>query len=193
MRQLKDAQELRAVTHPVRIALLEVLHLNGVLTATEAGELIGETPTTCSFHLRQLAKYGFVEEAGGGTGRRRPWRAVARGLSFSSESSDAEVSIAATALESLLVKRWTARHEQWEQTRHFFPPEWRDAADVRQYVIYVTPTELKEAFEAVGKALIGTYHDRIANPALRPEGAVPVEIMAMSHPLSQAPSKNPDL
>lgn len=50
---------------PVRLALLEVLTFRGPLTATEAGQLIEESPTTCSFHLRQLAKYGFVEEAGG--------------------------------------------------------------------------------------------------------------------------------
>lgn len=56
---------------PVRLALLEVLTFRGPLTATEAGQLIEESPTTCSFHLRQLAKYGFVEEGWGGAGRRR--------------------------------------------------------------------------------------------------------------------------
>jgi hypothetical protein len=40
---------------------------------------IGETPNNCSFHLRQLARYGFVEEAGGGKGRARPWRLASLG------------------------------------------------------------------------------------------------------------------
>ena len=66
VRQLTDSRTLRALTHPVRIALIEALLLGGAMTATEVGEQIGESPTTCSFHLRQLAKYGFVEEAGGG-------------------------------------------------------------------------------------------------------------------------------
>ena len=61
-----DARTLRALAHPVRVALIETLSVEGPLTATEAGERIGESPTTCSFHLRQLAKYGFVEEAGAG-------------------------------------------------------------------------------------------------------------------------------
>ena len=65
VRQLTDSQTLRALTHPVRIALIEALLLGGAMTATEVGERISESPTTCSFHLRQLAKYGFVEEAGG--------------------------------------------------------------------------------------------------------------------------------
>lgn len=69
-RTLTDPQSLRALGHPVRLALLEAL-LAGPLTATQAGEIIGESPTTCSFHLRQLARYGFVEEAGGGAGRTR--------------------------------------------------------------------------------------------------------------------------
>ena len=36
--------------------------------------MLGESPANCAFHLRTLAKYGFVEEAGGGRGRERPWR-----------------------------------------------------------------------------------------------------------------------
>ena len=65
---------MRALAHPVRLALLEALTDAGQLTATEAGERVGESPANTSFHLRQLAKYGFVEEAEGGTGRRRPWK-----------------------------------------------------------------------------------------------------------------------
>ena len=65
VRELTDSRTLRALTHPVRIALIEALLLGGAMTATEVGERISESPTTCSFHLRQLAKYGFVEEAGG--------------------------------------------------------------------------------------------------------------------------------
>ena len=75
-RHLTDPRMLKAVAHPVRLALLEALTLRGPLTATEAGEMIDETPTTCSFHLRQLARFGLVEEAGGGVGRARPWRVV---------------------------------------------------------------------------------------------------------------------
>ena len=63
VRQLTDSQTLRALTHPVRIALIEALLLGGAMTATEVGERISESPTTCSFHLRQL---GEVRLRGGG-------------------------------------------------------------------------------------------------------------------------------
>ncbi|MFE6968327.1 winged helix-turn-helix domain-containing protein [Isoptericola sp. NPDC057653] len=63
-----DAQTLRALGHPVRLKLVDAL-LPGPLSATEAGEAIGETATTCSFHLRQLARCGLVEEHETGPGR----------------------------------------------------------------------------------------------------------------------------
>ena len=101
-RKLTDPRAMRAVAHPVRIALLEVLGTEGPLTATQAGELIGESPTTCSFHLRQLAKYGFIEEVAGVAGRKRPWRLVHTGMSFSDVSDDPETRLAATALTRVL-------------------------------------------------------------------------------------------
>src|SRR5580704_4658774 len=71
--RLTDAKALRAYAHPVRMALVGLLRTEGPLTATRAAELLGESSGTCSFHLRQLAKYGLVEAAGGG-GRSRGGR-----------------------------------------------------------------------------------------------------------------------
>jgi predicted transcriptional regulator len=60
---LTDPKAMRALAHPLRWALLEALTHAGTLTATQASEMLGESPTNCAFHLRTLAKYGFVEEA----------------------------------------------------------------------------------------------------------------------------------
>src|SRR5882757_4005803 len=73
---LRDARSMRALAHPVRLQVLEILRDEGALTATEMGERIGESPANTAFHLRTLAKYGFVEEAGPVKGRSRPWRSV---------------------------------------------------------------------------------------------------------------------
>src|SRR5271155_445912 len=105
LRELTDPKTLRALTHPVRLALLEALTLEGPLTATAAGELIGESPTTCSFHFRQLAKYGFVEEAVTGPGRLRPWKIANVGMRFSDVNEDAETSVAAKSLERMVFDR----------------------------------------------------------------------------------------
>jgi len=180
-RQLTDARELRALTHPVRLALLEALAIHGTLTATEAGELIGESPTTCSFHLRQLARYGFVEEAGGGTGRRRPWRPAHRSIRFSSTEGDSDASVAAIELEHLLISRWVSRFEQWERTRFGEPREWQDAADTSQSVVYLTPDETRDVALAM-HAVIEPFADRRTDPSTRPEGARAVEILTFAFP-----------
>ncbi|MFG2692859.1 helix-turn-helix domain-containing protein [Kitasatospora sp. NPDC048407] len=59
--------------HPVRIALLDLLAEAGTVTSTEAAARLGLSSGLCSFHLRQLARYGLVEEVPQG-GRARPWR-----------------------------------------------------------------------------------------------------------------------
>ena len=86
-RELTDPKAMRALAHPVRLALLEAFADTETLTATEAGERVGESPANASFHLRQLAKYGFVEEAEGGTGRRRPWKLKQQGHDASPTST----------------------------------------------------------------------------------------------------------
>src|ERR1700744_5974564 len=110
LRKITDARTLRALAHPVRIALFEELSIGGAMTATEIGEQIGETATTCSFHLRQLAKYGFVEEAGGGAGRARPWRLTQVGMSFDSDNGDQQAEIASEAAIRLFRERQLARY-----------------------------------------------------------------------------------
>jgi hypothetical protein len=91
------------------------------MTATEVGERIGESPTTCSFHLRQLAKYGFVEEAGGGKARSRPWRLTSVGMQFATAHDDPETEMAAGALVRMLRERQFARYRTWLETNKNFP------------------------------------------------------------------------
>ena len=182
-RELTEARELRALTHPVRLALIEVLNVEGPLTATEAGELIGESATTCSFHLRQLAKYGFVEEAGGGTGRRRPWRLAVRSFRFSpTPAEDPEQSVAANALERMIIKRWLARLEQWERSRMSEPPEWQAVSDAFDSVVYLTPSEVAEVTGAM-TGVLERFRERQGDPSRRPEGSRSVEITMFSFPV----------
>jgi hypothetical protein len=77
-KHVHQANAMRALAHPVRLHLLNLLVSEAQLTSTRASELTGETVANCSFHLRQLAKYGFVEEAQGGDRREHPWRLARR-------------------------------------------------------------------------------------------------------------------
>jgi predicted ArsR family transcriptional regulator len=180
-RKLTDPRAMRAVAHPVRIALLEVLGTEGPLTATQAGEHIGESPTTCSFHLRQLAKYGFIEEVEGVAGRRRPWRLIHTGLSFSDVSDDPETRLAATALSRVLHTFYLDRLKEGLALRRDTPTEWQKATGASEFLLYVTVDELKALDEQV-EALVKPFAERIGNPKTRPRGAVPIEMLFFAYP-----------
>ena len=63
-RTLSDPRAMRALAHPPRLDLLELLFAEGPLTASECAARVGDSPASCSYHLRQLARWGFVEETG---------------------------------------------------------------------------------------------------------------------------------
>jgi Helix-turn-helix domain len=103
-----DPRAMRALTHPLRLSLLELLAGSGPATAAACGRALGAPQANCSFHLRQLAKYGFVEEAEAGAGadkRERRWRvAEERPLMRFGPESDG---IVKRRLERLVVERET--------------------------------------------------------------------------------------
>jgi len=180
LRRVSDVWSLRALAHPVRLALLEQLGIVGPMTATER---IGESPTTCSFHLRQLAKYGFVEEAGGGKGRARPWRMTSMGLELSSDHKDPEARIAQAAVARMFMGRALERYRNWDTTRDSYPEEWRQAAEESELVLFLTAAELKALNHELLAILLPRSRERLVDPSLRPPGSLPVEMLIFSYPL----------
>jgi DNA-binding transcriptional ArsR family regulator len=188
LRKVDDARTLRALAHPVRIELLEALSLGGAMTATELGDQIGESPTTCSFHLRQLAKYGFVEEAGGGKGRARPWRMTSIGMQVSNTHDDPETEIAASTLFRLIRERQLNRYQTWLDTKATYPRQWRDAAEDSELVLYLTAEELKQLNDELLALVQSRFVERLTEPSLRPADAVPVEMLIFSYPIKLPPA-----
>jgi DNA-binding transcriptional ArsR family regulator len=81
-----DPRTLRALAHPLRASLLGMLRAEGPSTASRLGQRLGESSGSTSYHLRQLAALGFVEEVpGAGTGRERWWRALHRSTRWHTE------------------------------------------------------------------------------------------------------------
>lgn len=191
LRKVDDARTLRALAHPVRIALLEALSLGGAMTATELAEEIGESPTTCSFHLRQLARYGFVEEAGGGKGRARPWRITSIGMEIPAVD-DPETTIAAAMVARLFRERQLDRYRTWLETNATYPLQWREAAGETQLVFYMTAEELKQLNAEVRDLAGPRFQERLTDPSLRPAGAVPVEMLIFSYPIRLPPADSDD-
>ena len=81
--RILDARAMRGLAHPLRMALLNALRRGGPATASQLAAKLGESSGATSYHLRQLAEHGFVEDAPErGKGRERWWKAVHEGVQF---------------------------------------------------------------------------------------------------------------
>jgi DNA-binding transcriptional ArsR family regulator len=188
-RRLTDAKVMRALAHPTRIDLLELIAREGELTATRAAELLDMTPANCSFHLRRLAENGFVQEASRGPGRTRSWKIGSVGHSWDGVGADAETTAAAAALTSAVLERDVGRLREWLLVREqWAEPEWRRAAFVSEALMYLTREELEQLGASILERVIG-YIDRI-DPSNRPPDAVAVQFLAAGFPLPPTDTGN---
>jgi Helix-turn-helix domain len=162
-----------ALGHPLRVALLGLVRERGTLTSTEAARLLGQSSGLCSFHLRQLARYGHIEEAGHERGRVRPWRLPAP----PPERDDGEFGRLARDLEDEGYHRWLAGRAQ-------APALWqRDEAF--STVLHLSPGELAEVASEI-RAVLDRYRDREVST---PDGQTdrrPVAAVARLFPLLPA-------
>jgi DNA-binding transcriptional ArsR family regulator len=187
-RHITDAQTMRAMAHPVRLELLDLMRRDGEITASRAAELLGESPGNMSWHLQTLAKYGFVEEAGGGKGRSRPWRLIAAREYITTSADDPVVDAAADVLVNQVLDRDYAQVRQFLATRSRYPQEWQAAPFVSDTIIYLTANELIALREEISGLL--DRHAERTDPGKRPEGALPVHVGAHGHPLPPTESGN---
>lgn len=182
--ELTDPRALRALAHPTRLELMGLLRRGGPLTATQAAEKTGESPASCSFHLRQLAKYGLVEEAGGGHGRERPWRATAIATEWAARGGDEEAEAAEALLSRVVIERYFQSAIEWLERRQSEPPEWVEAATYGDAIVCMTPEELHEVDDGI-RALFEPYLERFEDSVSSVEGARPVSIVTLAFPLPE--------
>ncbi|MDX2297756.1 MULTISPECIES: helix-turn-helix domain-containing protein [Streptomyces] len=178
--QLTDPRALRAYAHPLRMTLVGLLRRHGPFTATRAAELTGESVASCSYHLRILAKYGLVEEAPGGRGREKPWRATARYTEWPGHSDDPSVAQAADELNVAVAERYFGRFAKVLESREGVSKQWREAELFGDALVYLTPEELASLGERIDE-LLGAYADREDDPSLRPAGAQPVSFLKIAY------------
>ncbi|MGW0614271.1 ArsR/SmtB family transcription factor [Streptomyces sp. NPDC002788] len=162
VRQL-DARSLRGLAHPLRMQLLDALRFGGPATASQLAAKLGESSGATSYHLRQLAEYGFVEDAPErGKGRERWWQASHRGLRFDADllnDSDPAVRGAADMYLHEVATTQTRDLSTWLGNRDSWPEEWSDVWDMSSWTLRLTPELTRELVEKM-HALVGTYHDR---------------------------------
>jgi Helix-turn-helix domain len=180
---LTDPIVMRALAHPVRTALFGLLSAVDTLTATQASDILGESPANCAFHLRTLAKYGFVQEAGGGRGRERPWRAANQNIAITATHEDRKAAMAGDALSRLWLDQWI------ERARAVFGsaatlPGWEHTKGWSRNVAFLTAEETRDLTRQI-QELIMQYEPRKSDPSLRPPGALPVEWSVFEAPMAE--------
>lgn len=126
-----DAGALKALAHPLRFRLLEMLLWHGPDTASGLGRLVGESSGSTSYHLRQLAEHGLIEEAPElGCGRDRYWRAVDGGWTLKGFEmlQQPETRADATLILDELRQARMARLTRWHQDGASWGEDWVDAS-----------------------------------------------------------------
>lgn len=142
-----DAAALKAFAHPLRVKLFRLLEQRGPATATQLAHLIGESSGSMSYHLRQLSRFGLIEEVPKrGTGKERWWCANPGGFSFNGDIFRRDPNTAAAA-EMLLAENFQQRAEEisrWLQESRTTPREWVQASINNRTVLMLTRQELEE-------------------------------------------------
>ena len=184
--QITDPRALRALAHPLRLELVELLGALGQATAAACARQLATSQASCSFHLRQLAKYGFVEQAPPSEdSRERPWR-----LTDLEQSWAADAGPAADQLERVFVQREADRIFSWLAADDA-PPAWRQASFVGGATIPVTVDEL-ESIRTELRAALEPYIRRLSDRADWPADTRFVRFLLAGTPLALTDSTPTD-
>jgi DNA-binding transcriptional ArsR family regulator len=193
--EVTDPRAMRALAHPLRLDLLDLLAVEGTATATRCAEVLGESQASCSFHLRQLAKYGFVEEAPPTSWRERPWRLTTLSRRWSSVQPDPTGTLAAAELGRVFIEREAARLLAWHRTSNAWRHAWQRAAKVSTTPVWLTAAELEEVTARLIQVAVEVedrHRERVDDPASRPADARPVHLLVAGFPLPDVePSAGP--
>ncbi len=188
-----DAQGMRALAHPVRLAILNRLQADGPNTATGLSEHVGATPSVTSWHLRHLAKHGLVRDAEGrGNGRERWWESAARGFRFTASDEPASRE-ASSALRSVIEQAEGDLVAAWErEVQPQLELPWYAASGRANTTVLVTLEELA-AIESAIEDLLAPYVLRTDAEATEvPKGARAVRLLryTLAGPPGQTAGEN---
>jgi DNA-binding MarR family transcriptional regulator len=174
--RITDPRVMRALAHPARIAIIEHLGSTGaVVTATECAGLVGLSPSATSYHLRELAKYGLVEQAPSrGDARERVWRSTASGFNVDGNLDEPETRASQQALVDVYLTRDFARLREWVARSHEESKAWQEASLLMSPMLLLNAAELTEVNRKV-REVLDPYRRR-ERMADAPEDARPVAV-----------------
>ncbi|MDA0634902.1 winged helix-turn-helix domain-containing protein [Nonomuraea sp. MCN248] len=166
--KISDPRVLKVVAHPLRVRLLGLLRGDGPATASELGRKVGESSGSTSYHLRELFKYGFIEEdADQRDGRERRWRARHRYTSWDA----AELSASVEGREALRIMHLRQAEmvgrvmEEYDQAD--WPEEWADVSGMSDHLLTLPPAALREFNDRAEELLRDLAARHAGDPAAR--------------------------
>jgi DNA-binding transcriptional ArsR family regulator len=182
-RRVTDPRELRALAHPLRLALLDHLMSFGEQTAARCAEAVGSTTSNCSYHLRALGRAGFVERADSADGRERPWRATSTGLWYGPQDLALSPAAAGTAnvLDELSLARAEELTRQARRRHDEQPAEWRAAEAYHDYGLNITAAELAELTAQIDR-LVRPFITMTRQDAPEDAQVAELRLVAFRHP-----------
>ncbi len=146
-RHVTDVRVMRALANPVRYRIFGHLMGAGPQTASECAQVVGATASNCSYHLRELARYGLIERVAEAPGdaRERPWRTTGTGFSFHPSETDRDdpaTRLVSGRLVHLGIDDDAALAHASADAHDDLPRPWRDAEALNSYGILVSAEEL---------------------------------------------------
>jgi DNA-binding transcriptional ArsR family regulator len=187
--QVTDVRALRALSHPLRMRLLGRLRLDGPATASQLGRVVGESSGSTSYHLRQLAAYGFVEEVEDqGTARERWWRARHRMTSW--QAADLVAQDGGEEVQDEMTRLQIDQHgrvlEAWHVQKDELGPSWTAGASLNDHVLRLRPEQARALADELN-AVLGRWMDQYPSdvPA---EGSELVAVLCDVVPIREWPS-----
>ncbi|HEY2263025.1 MAG TPA: helix-turn-helix domain-containing protein [Streptosporangiaceae bacterium] len=173
------ALALRALAHPLRWKLIDLLTSEQSATATRCAEVLGESVASCGYHLGILAKYGYVEPVPDRAGREKPWRLASRRQDLSSGGLDEDSVMAAQAATEVFLDHELERIKDRLRRQDREPPEWQAASYVSGSTVWMTAAELTEIKDQLTE-IQQRYGDRDDDPGTRPPGAREVRLFTVT-------------
>ncbi|MGW0119584.1 ArsR/SmtB family transcription factor [Streptomyces sp. NPDC003327] len=157
-----DPRSLRGLAHPLRIQLLRALRRSGSATASQLAERLGESSGATSYHLRQLAAHGFVEDdPTRGKGRERWWKATLQSTTVDEslyKDADPELRGAIAVYSHEIATIHAQELNTYLGTRHDWHESWLGASDMSDFTLRLPPEKLRELDRRI-HALIDSYRD----------------------------------
>jgi hypothetical protein len=182
-----DPRYLRALAHPLRWRLLDLIRTEGTVTVTRCAVVLGESTASCSYHLSMLAKYGYIAPAPG-EGREKPWQMARREgpLSLEPRGPGFEEALASEAAMAAFLGHEAAQlRDFFLRRREIEPAEWQRKWMLASQVTWLTPDQVREFGARLGQLL--TEIAERGDEANRNPGARPVRLFIAVTPEPATP------